>query len=79
VIVDGAQVLANCTEWIRLSGGTITTQFENGPPPHKQLAITGGTGIYNTAGGDGTLVEFPNNTGKLTLHLLNLVARGGGA
>lgn len=78
-IVDGAQVVATCTEWIRLPGGTITTQFENGPPPHKQLAITGGTGIYNTAGGDGTLVEFPNNTGKLTLHVLSLVARGGGA
>jgi hypothetical protein len=79
VIVDGAQVLANCTDWIHLSGGTITTQFENGPPPRKQLAITGGTGIYNTAGGDGTLGEFGNGKGKLTLHVLSLVARGGGA
>jgi hypothetical protein len=79
VIVDGAQVLANCTDWIHLSGGTITTQFQNGPPPRKQIAITGGTGIYNTAGGDGTLVEFGNGQGKLTLHVLSLVARGGGA
>jgi hypothetical protein len=77
VIVDGSQVLANYTDWIRLSGGTITTQFENGPP-RKQIAITGGTGVYNTAGGDGTLVEFGNGK-KLTLHVLSLVARGGGA
>ncbi len=59
-------VLANCTQVIRLPGGTITTQLLNGPPPHKQLAITGGSGVYDTAGGDGTLVEFPNNTGKMT-------------
>ena len=42
------------------------------------LAITGGSGVYAAAGGDGTLVEFPNNTGRLTLHVLSLVARGGG-
>ena len=77
MIVDGSQVLANCTDWIRLSGGTITTQFENGPP-RKQIAITGGTDIYNTAGGDGTLVEFGNGKGKLTLHVLSHVSRGGG-
>jgi hypothetical protein len=79
VIVDGAQVLANCSDWIHLAGGTITTQFENGPPPRKQIAITGGTGIYNTVGGDGSLVEFGNGTGKLTLHVLSLVARAGRA
>jgi hypothetical protein len=61
---------------IRLPGGSITAQELNGPPPHKQLAITGGTGIYDTAGGDGTLVEFNSIHGKLTLHVLNLVARG---
>ena len=79
VIVDVTQaLLANCTEVVRLPGGTLTTQFLNGPPPHKQLAITGGSGAYDAAGGDGTLVEFPNNTGRLTLHVLSLVARGGG-
>ena len=79
VIVDVTQaLLANCTEVVRLPGGTLTTQFLNGPPPHKQLAITGGSGAYDAAGGDGTLVEFPNNTGTLTLHVLSLVARGGG-
>jgi Allene oxide cyclase barrel like domain len=79
VVVDVTNLLLNCTEGIRLRDGTITTQFLNAPPPLKQLAITGGTGVYNTAGGDGTLVEFPNNTGKLTLHVLSLVARGGSA
>jgi len=79
VLVDVSQApLANCTEVIRLPGGTITAQFLNGPPPHKVLAITGGSGVYAAAGGDGTLVEFPNNTGRLTLHVLSLVARGGG-
>jgi hypothetical protein len=79
VIVDDSPFLANCTDVMRLPGGNITAQFLTSPPPLKQLAITGGTGVHNTAGGDGTLVEFPNNTGKLTLHVLSMVARGGGA
>jgi hypothetical protein len=68
-------ILANCTGVIRLAGGTIAFQTTAtlGPTP-KQLAVTGGTGAYRNAGGDGTLVEFgnKNNTGKLTLHLLSL-------
>ncbi len=72
VIVDGSQLLANCTEVIRLQQGTITAQFLNAPPPRKQLAVTGGTGIYRNAGGEGTLVESGNGTGRLTLHLLGL-------
>jgi hypothetical protein len=79
VIVDVSQGLANCTEVIRLGDGTITVQLLNAPPPLKQFAITGGSGVYNAAGGDGTLLEFPNNTGTLTLHVLSLVARGGSA
>jgi hypothetical protein len=78
VIVDVSQALSNCTEVIRLPGGTITAQELNGPPPHKQLAITGGTGIYDAAGGEATLVEFNSVHGKLTLHVLSLVTRGGG-
>jgi hypothetical protein len=77
VIVDVSHILANCSMVVRLPGGTITGQFLNAPPPHKQIAITGGTGVYDAAGGDGTLVEFQNQTGKLTLHVLSLVARGG--
>jgi hypothetical protein len=79
VLVDVSQApLANCTMVVRLPGGTITAQFLNGPPPHKQLAVTGGSGAYDAVGGDGTLVEFGNGKGKLTLHVLSLVARGGG-
>ncbi len=48
-----------------------------GPAP-KDLALTGGTGTYRNIGGDGTLVEFDPVNGKLTLHMLSLVARGGG-
>jgi hypothetical protein len=79
VIVDVSPSLANCTEGIRLQHGTITAQFLNAPPPTKQIAVTGGTGTYRNAGGDGTLVEFGNGEGSLTLHVLSLVPRGGGA
>lgn len=79
VFVDVSQVLANCADVVRLPGGTITAQFLNAPPPLKQLAITGGSGVYDAAGGDGTLLELGNGTGTLTLHVLSLVARGGSA
>ena len=71
-------VLATASGVVRLSGGTIAYQSTAtlGPTP-KQLAVTGGTGIYRNVGGDGTLVEFGPVHGKLTLHLLSLVARGG--
>ena len=79
VLVDVSPApLANCSEVIRLPGGSITGQFLNAPPPRKQIAITGGTGVYDAAGGEGTLVEFGTFKGKLTLHVLSLVARGGG-
>lgn len=70
VIVDASQLLANCPEVIRLPHGTITAQFLNAPPPTKHLAITGGTGAYKNAGGEGTLVEAGDQTGRETLHLL---------
>jgi hypothetical protein len=70
--------LSNCTEVIRLSGGTITAQFANAPPPQKQLAVTGGTGIYRNVGGEGTLLEFGNGKGSLTLHLLSFSHDGQG-
>ena len=36
----------------------------------EPIAITGGTGVYRNAGGEGTLVEFANQTGVLTLRVL---------
>lgn len=70
----------NCTGVFRLTGGDITTQFSTSPGgAPKPIALTGGTGIYRDIGGDGTLVEFGNGKGKLTLHVLSLGPRGGGA
>jgi hypothetical protein len=69
-------VLANCSGVIRLPGGTVAFQFANVPGPDpKALAVTGGTGTYRSAGGEGTLVEFGNGKGRLTLHLLRLATR----
>ena len=81
VIVDLTPDLPNnCSAVIRVPGGDITAQFATSPgPAPKPLALTGGTGIYRNIGGDGTLVEFGPVKGKLTLHVLSLVARGGGA
>ena len=65
------EVLANCSEVMRLAGGNISAQFANAPgSAPKDLALTGGTGTYRNVGGEGTLVEFGNGTGSLTLHVL---------
>ena len=70
------EVLANCSGVIRLPGGNIAFQFPNVPGPDpKALAVTGGTGRYRSAGGEGTLVEFGNGKGRLTLHLVRLAGR----
>jgi len=74
------QLMANCSVVIRLPGGNLTGQSiaVQGPEP-REIALTGGTGRYRSAGGEGTLVEFGNGTGRLTLQVLSLVARGKGA
>jgi hypothetical protein len=73
VSVPPADVLANCTGVFRVPGGSISVQTTAIPGPRpKDLAVTGGTGIYRNIGGDGTLVEFGNGKGKLTLHVLSL-------
>jgi hypothetical protein len=72
VTIPPAAVLANCTAVFRVPGGNITAQFPaiQGPTP-KAIAVSGGTGNYRNIGGDGTLVEFGNGKGKLTLHVLS--------
>jgi hypothetical protein len=70
VIVDATEALANCTMVIRLPEGKITAAFDNAPPPTKTLAITGGTGRYRKAHGEGTLVEAADQTAILTLRVL---------
>jgi hypothetical protein len=73
------EVVANCTGVFRVPGGTIAAQFVSMPgPAPKELALTGGTGAYRNSGGDGTLVEFGDGTGSLTMRVLSFVARGGG-
>jgi hypothetical protein len=70
VVVDPSG-LANCTAVVTLDDrGTITYALENAPPPEKVLAITGGSGKYRTARGDGRFVESGHGTGTLTLSLI---------
>jgi hypothetical protein len=78
--ITSQELAANCSLVIRLQGGNLTGQFVavQGPAP-REIALTGGTGRYRTAGGEGTLVEFGNGRGRMTLQVLNLVARGKGA
>ncbi|WP_343994886.1 hypothetical protein [Terrabacter terrae] len=67
VLVD-KQGLANCTGVVRLGNrGTITYAFVNSPPPHKVLAVTGGSGQFRAVDGDGTLDENGDGTGTLVL------------
>jgi hypothetical protein len=69
VVVD-TSATASCTAVLTLDdGGTIAYALENSPPPRKTLAVTGGSGRYRSAGGDGVLVENGDGTGRLTLHL----------
>jgi len=71
VVVDvpATGPLASCTAVVTLDGGTITYALENSPPPRKVLAVTGGSGEYRSAGGEGVLVENGDGTGTLTLDL----------
>jgi hypothetical protein len=74
------ELLANCTAVFRLPGGNIAAQFVAIPgPTPREPALTGGTGIYRNVGGEGTLVEFGNGKGSLTLHVLRFAPRGEGA
>ena len=62
--------LSNCSGVVQLTNrGTIAFSFLNLPPPHKVLAITGGSGQFATARGDGTLDENGDGTGTLVLKL----------
>jgi hypothetical protein len=70
VVVDAA-AFANCTGVVTLDGrGTVTYAFENAPPPEKTLAITGGSGEFRTAHGDGVFLEAADQTATLTLTLV---------
>ena len=78
--ISAEELAANCSLVVRLPGGNLTGQFVavQGPAP-REIALTGGTGRYRSAGGEGTLVEFGNGRGRLTLHVLTLAPRRGEA
>ena len=78
IVTIAPDLLANCTAVFRVPGGNITAQFPAvaGPAP-KDVAVTGGTGTYRNVGGDGTLVEFGNGKGRLTLSVRSFAPRGG--
>ena len=70
VLVDETG-LSNCSGVVQLENrGTITFSFVNAPPPHKVLAVTGGSGEFRLARGDGTLDENGDGTGTLVLRLI---------
>ena len=52
-----------------LPGGQIAFQGLTTAAPTKELAVTGGTGRYQSAGGEATLVEPGDGTGTLTVRL----------
>jgi hypothetical protein len=78
--ITASELAANCSLVIRLPEGNLTGQFVavQGPAP-REVAVTGGTGRYRSAGGEGTLVEFGNGRGRMTLQVLSFVSRGKGA
>jgi len=75
VVTDLATPEIACTTTFSLPEGTLTTQFLTTPPPKKVFAVTGGTGRYQNARGQGELLEAGNGkkpgggTGTLTFHL----------
>ena len=78
IVALAPQVLADCSIVVRLPDGHITGQFATSPGPDpKPIALTGGTGAYRDIGGEGTLVEFGDETGTLTLVVLFLDPRRG--
>jgi hypothetical protein len=60
----------SCTVTFSLPGGQLATQLLTTPgPAPKPLAVTGGTGAYRYARGEGTLVENGKRTGRVTFRL----------
>jgi hypothetical protein len=68
-LVDVEQQVIHCTGTIRLADGQITFQGLTTTAATKHLAVTGGTGRYQGVAGEATLVEFPDQTGTLTVRL----------
>jgi hypothetical protein len=68
-IIDVEQGLIHRTGTIRLPGGQLA--FRGSPLPRRPNSSPspGGTGRYQGAGGEATLVEFGDDTSTLTIRL----------
>jgi len=65
---SGAEIFYSLA--IELQGGQLTASGLGSPDPHKNLAVTGGTGTFVGAHGSLHLVENGDDTGtlRITLH-----------
>jgi hypothetical protein len=54
-----------CHVGYELPGGQVTAQGTTTPDPVKRLAVTGGTGRYSGVGGEVTITEFGDGTGRV--------------
>jgi hypothetical protein len=66
---DGYSTCQLCDEQDQGGSQDSDGTFVSPPPPHKVLAISGGSGQFATARGDGTLDENGEGTGTLVLKL----------
>jgi hypothetical protein len=73
-LTDLARPEEACTITFSLPRGIITGQWLNTPPPHKVVAITGGTGIYRNVRGEARVVEFSSQRGAVTFLLIGAPA-----
>jgi hypothetical protein len=73
-LTDLARPEEACTITYSLPRGIITGQWLNTPPPHKVVAITGGTGIYRNVRGEARVVEFSSEQGAVTFLLIGAPA-----
>ncbi|MDQ6816529.1 MAG: hypothetical protein M3018_03865 [Actinomycetota bacterium] len=75
-VTDPKRPEANCVVSFTLSGGTITAQFLNTPPPRKLAAITGGTGRYSAAAGEVRIIESSTSRGGTATFTLTAQPNG---
>jgi allene oxide cyclase-like protein len=70
----GPESRIQCVVTFDLANGQVTAQglFAFVPPRNAPFAITGGTGAYRDAGGQGTVTFTGPTTARFVLHILHL-------
>jgi hypothetical protein len=68
-LADADPIKVNCVASYELPEGQITTQGLTTNNPIKRLPITGGTGRYSGAAGEGTFTENGDGTGSVVFRL----------